>query len=135
MTTTKTAKAVSSSAFSWNEENTEKATNLYQQMVEENGAEFANENLKDIATALGAKSAAQVRSKLVSAKVYKKADAPRKVGGGSSIRKIHYVRALTKAAAEKGIDIESDALDSLESSKMSALKVIAQMCGVTVEAE
>ena len=135
MTTAKTAKTVKSTAFSWDEENTAKAGDLYTQMVEESGIEFANENLKVIAQAVGAKSAAAVRSKLVSAKVYQKADTPRKVGGGSSIRKIHYVRALVKAAEAKGLEVEADALDSLESSKMSALKILADIVGVQVTGE
>lgn len=129
--TTKTATA----AFSWDEENTAKAGQLYTDMVNESGVEFANENLKVIAEKLGAKSAAAVRSKLVSAKVYVKADTPRKVGNGTSIRKIHYVRALVKAAEAKGIELESDALDSLESSKMSALKILVETIGVEVTGE
>ena len=124
-----------STAFEWNEETTNKATTLYTTMVDESGVEFANENLKTIASEVGAKSAAAVRSKLVSAKVYVKADTPRKVGGGSSIRKIHYVRALVKAAKEKGMEIDGDALDSLESSKMSALKILTDLAGITVTGE
>lgn len=133
----KTAKTVNtaSTSFSWDEETTAKALTMYQTMVDESGVEFANENLKVIASELGAKSASAVRSKLVSAKAYVKADQPRKVGGGSSIRKIHYVRALTKAAEEKGIELESDALDSLESSKMSALKILAELAGIEVTGE
>ena len=132
MTTTKTEKTA---AFSWDKENTAKAGDLYNQMVEESGVEFANENLKVIAEKLGAKSAAAVRSKLVSSKMYQKADTPRKVGGGSSIRKIHYVRALVKAAEAKGLEVEADSLDSLESSKMSALKILADIAGVQVTGE
>lgn len=135
--TIKTAKTVnaSSTAFVWDEDTTAKATSQYLEMLNENGAEHANENLKEIAKTIGAKSANAVRSKLVSAKVYVKADAPRKVGGGTSVRKIHYVRALVKAAQEKGLDIDDDAFDSLESSKVSALKALAALAGVTVEAE
>ena len=95
MTTTKSAKTVKSTAFAWDEENTAKAGDLYNQMVEERGVEFANENLK----------------------------------------LIHYVRALVKAAEAKGLEVEADSLDSLESSKMSALKILADIAGVQVTGE
>lgn len=128
MTTAKTT------GFSWDESNTEKATALYSEMVAEHGAEYANENLKEIAKTLGAKSAAAVRSKLVSAKVYVKADTPRKVGGGSSLRKIHFVRAFVAEAEERGIEVDPDSFDSLESAKMSTLKLVAELAGVKVTA-
>lgn len=135
MTTKKDAAKTSSTG--WNEENTAKAIELYKKALQDGGAVAANEqsSLKAIADAVGAKSASSVRSKLTSAGEYVKADTPRKVGGGSSIRKAHYVRALVKAANERGLEIDNDALDSLESSKMDALKIIADMVGVKVTAE
>lgn len=136
MKTEKSAKTVNTSSF-WTEEKTDKVIELYRASLNEVGALVANEqaNLKAIADAVGAKSASSVRSKLTNAGVYEKADKPHKVGGGSSVRKIHYVRALVKRAQESGINIESDALDSLESAKVDALKIVAKMVGVTVTAE
>lgn len=44
MTNAKTAK------FAWNEENTQKAVSMYQQLINENGLDFANsDGLKEIA--------------------------------------------------------------------------------------
>lgn len=146
MTTTKIAtatlvpaanKSAKPAGFEWNDETTAKAVALYEKALADGGAESANENssLLAIAKELGAKSGSAVRSKLVSAKVYQKADQPRKVGGGSSVRKIHYVRALVKAANDKGLEIESDELDSLESSKMTALKILTDLLDIKVTAE
>lgn len=124
-----------STAWSWNEENSEKAITMYKAVLEESGPEVANEqaNLKKIAQAVGAKSASSVRSKLTSAKVYVKADTPRKVGGGTTLRKIHFVRALSKKAEEMGIEADSDSFDSLESAKMSTLKLLAEMMELEVK--
>lgn len=124
-----------STAWSWNEENSEKAITMYKSVLEESGPEVANEqaNLKKIADAVGAKSASSVRSKLTSAKVYVKADTPRKVGGGTTLRKIHFVRALGKKAEELGIEADSDSFDSLESAKMSTLKLLAEMLELEVK--
>lgn len=131
MTTEKTK----SVAFSWDEPNTEKAITMYKAILEAEGPEVANEqsNLKAIAQAVGAKSASSVRSKLTSAKVYVKADTPRKVGGGTTLRKIHFVRALSKKAEELGIEADSDSFDSLESAKMSTLKLLAEMMELEVK--
>lgn len=135
MTTTKGEKKTST-AFAWNEENTAKVIALYQKTIEDSGVQAANEqsSLLAIAKAVGAKSGSSVRSKLTSAGAYVKADTPHKVGGGSSIRKVHYVRAFVEHAKANGLEIENDALDSLESSKMDALKIVAKMIGVTVKA-
>ena len=137
MKTEKTAKTSGTTTTGWSVESTEKAIALYKKALEDGGAVAANEasSLKAIADAVGAKSASSVRSKLTSEGIYQKADKPAKVGGGSSIRKIHYVRALVAHANENGMEIDNDALDSLESSKVDALKIIAKMVGVTVTAE
>ncbi|QXN67496.1 hypothetical protein [Klebsiella phage vB_Kpn_3] len=112
MTNVKTAK------FAWNEENTEKAVSMYQEINEKKGFEFANsDGLKEIAKAVGAASPVSVRSKLTSAKAYQKSDKPRKVGGGSSIRKAHYVRVIAKHAIDSGIIKDADDLASLEKCK------------------
>lgn len=126
--TEKTAK------FSWNEENTEKAVSMYSEMVAKSGIEFANsDGLKEIAAAVGAASPVSVRSKLASAKAYQKSDKPRKVGGGSSVRKAHYVRVIAKHAIDSGIVKDADDLASLESAKLETLDAVAQLLGVAEE--
>ncbi|AIW03957.1 hypothetical protein EVA08_13855 [Salmonella enterica subsp. enterica serovar Derby] len=126
--TEKTAK------FSWNEENTEKAVSMYSEMVAKSGIEFANtDGLKEIAAAVGAASPVSVRSKLTSAKAYQKSDKPRKVGGGSSVRKAHYVRVIAKHAIDSGIVKDADDLASLESAKLETLDAVAQLLGVAEE--
>ncbi len=131
MSNVKTEKAAK---FSWNEENTQKAVSLYSEMIEKNGVEFANsDGLKEIAAAVGAASPVSVRSKLTSAKAYQKSDKPRKVGGGSSIRKAHYVRVIAKHAIDSGIIKDADDLASLESAKLETLDVVAQLLGVAEE--
>lgn len=131
MTNVKTEKAAK---FSWNEENTEKAVSMYSEMVAKSGVEFANsDGLKEIAAAVGAASPVSVRSKLTSAKAYQKSDKPRKVGGGSSIRKAHYVRVIAKHAIDSGIVKDADDLASLESAKLETLDAVAQLLGVAEE--
>ncbi|VCU43832.1 DNA binding protein [Escherichia phage vB_Eco_mar003J3] len=131
MSNVKTEKAAK---FSWNEENTQKAVSLYSEMIEKNGVEFANsDGLKEIAAAVGAASPVSVRSKLTSAKAYQKSDKPRKVGGGSSIRKAHYVRVIAKHAIDSGIIKDADDLASLESAKLETLEAMAQLLGVVDE--
>ncbi|QIN99408.1 putative A2 protein [Salmonella phage oselot] len=131
MSNVKTEKAAK---FSWNEENTQKAVSLYSEMIEKNGVEFANsDGLKEIAAAVGAASPVSVRSKLTSAKAYQKSDKPRKVGGGSSIRKAHYVRVIAKHAIDSGIIKDADDLASLESAKLETLEAVAQLLGVADE--
>lgn len=133
MTTVKTAK---SEKFSWNEENAATAISMYEKSVAENGVEVANvDTLADIMKAVGCNSVTQVRSKLVSAKVYQKSDKPRKVGGGSSLRKAHYVRAFANAAIEQGIIEDADDLASLELPKLETLDVLAKMLDIKVTAE
>lgn len=131
MTNVKTEKAAK---FAWNEENTEKAVSMYSEMVAKSGIEFANtDGLKEIADAVGAASPVSVRSKLTSAKAYQKSDKPRKVGGGSSIRKAHYVRVIAKHAIDSGIIKDADDLASLESAKLETLDAVAQLLGVADE--
>lgn len=131
MTNVKTEKAAK---FSWNEENTEKAVSMYSEMVAKSGVEFANsDGLKEIAAAVGAASPVSVRSKLTSAKAYQKSDKPRKVGGGSSVRKAHYVRVIAKHAIDSGIVKDADDLASLESAKLETLEAVAQLLGVAEE--
>ncbi|QPI15449.1 A2 protein [Salmonella phage GEC_vB_N7] len=126
--TEKTAK------FSWNEENTEKAVSMYNAFVKDSGIEFANtDGLKEIASAVGAASPVSVRSKLTSAKAYQKSDKPRKVGGGSSVRKAHYVRVMAKHAIDAGVIKDADDLASLESAKLETLEAVAQLLGVAEE--
>lgn len=132
MTTTKTA---SKKSF-WNEENTATAIEIYKAALENGGAEVANvDGLAEIMSTLNAPSITAVRSKLVSAKVYEKSDKPRKVGGGSSLRKAHYVRAFAKVATENGLIESPDDLASLELPKMEALEVLAKMLNIEVKAE
>lgn len=131
MSNVKTEKAAK---FSWNEENTEKAVSMYSEMIEKSGVEFANsDGLKEIAAAVGAASPVSVRSKLTSAKAYQKSDKPRKVGGGSSVRKAHYVRVIAKHAIDSGIVKDADDLASLESAKLETLDAVAQLLGVAEE--
>lgn len=130
MTTVKTEK------FGWNEENAAVAVSMYEKSIAENGVEVANvDTLVDIMRAVGCNSTTQVRSKLVSSKVYQKSDKPRKVGGGSTLRKAHYVRAFAKAAIEQGIIEDGDDLASLELPKMETLEVLAKMLDIKVTAE
>lgn len=120
----------------WNEENTATATQLYKAALAEHGAEYANtEGLVEILEAIKAPSTTAVRSKLVSAKVYEKTDKPRKVGGGSTLRKAHYVRAFAKVATENGLIESADDLASLELPKMETLEVLAKMLNIEVKAE
>lgn len=128
MTATKTEK------FAWNETNAATAISMYEGIIASDGLEVANsQGLIDIAKAVGAESHVKVRSKLVSAKVYQKSDKPRKVGGGSSLRKAHYVRVLTRHAIEDGLIEDADGLASLEQMKLDQLDVIARMVGVQDE--
>ena len=128
MTATKTEK------FAWNETNTATAISMYEGIIASDGLEVANsQGLIDIAKAVGAESHVKVRSKLVSAKVYQKSDKPRKVGGGSSLRKAHYVRVLTQHALADGFIEDADGLASLEQMKLDQLDVIARMVGVQDE--
>ncbi|WCX68694.1 DNA binding protein [Salmonella phage GSW6] len=107
---------------------------MYNTFVKDSGIEFANtDGLKEIAAAVGAASPVSVRSKLTSAKVYQKSDKPRKVGGGSSIRKAHYVRVIAKHAIDSGIVKDADDLASLESAKLETLDAVAQLLGVAEE--
>lgn len=131
MSNVKTEKATK---FSWNEENTEKAVSMYNTFVKDSGIEFANtDGLKEIAAAVGAASPVSVRSKLTSAKAYQKSDKPRKVGGGSSVRKAHYVRVMAKHAIDAGVIKDADDLASLESAKLETLEAVAQLLGVAEE--
>ena len=131
MTNVKTTK---SAKFSWNEENTKKAVSMYQQLINENGLEFANsDGLKEIAKAVGAVSPVSVRTKLTNAKAYQKSGKPRKVGGVSSIRKAHYVRVIAKHAIDSGIIKDADDQASLESAKLETLDAVAQLLGVADE--
>ena len=131
MSNVKTEKAAK---FAWNEENSAKAVSMYQDIVAKSGVEFANsDGLKEIAAAVGAASPVSVRSKLTSAKAYQKSDKPRKVGGGSSVRKAHYVRVIAKHAIDSGIVKDADDLASLESAKLETLDAVAQLLGVAEE--
>lgn len=130
MTTTKTAKA---EKFVWNEENTATAVSMYEGFIAEGGEglEYANgDGLKAISEAVGAGSMVKVRSKLVSAKVYQKADTPRKVGGASSLRKAHFVRVFAKHAIEGELIESADDLASMEQMKLEQLETLAKMFGV-----
>lgn len=66
------------------------------------------------------KSAAAVRSKLVSLGIYEK-NAPSKVGGASSSRKIESVRAIEKIAG-----LSKGALESLEKARKDELEQLAE---------
>lgn len=118
MTTTTNTKKVEK--FTWNEENAAKVVELYEASENDN----SQENLGEIAKAVGARSAKAVQSKLVSMKAYVKADEPRKVGGASSVRKAHYVREIAKA-----LDIDSDVIESMEKANKGALAAILEAVG------
>lgn len=150
MTTSKTvnAKAPKTAAKAgngWTDEATELAINMYQAVLNTAGEAGGPENANDPSTtlsqiqeavkALGVdKSIVAVRSKLISEKVYQKADAPRKVGGGSSLRKVHFVRALAKRALELELIDDIEAFDSLEQAKAEPLKALAKMLEIEVTA-
>ena len=128
MTATKTEK------FAWDEKNSATAIEMYEGIVAADGLEVANsQGLIDIAKAVGADSHVKVRSKLVSAKVYQKADKPRKVGGGSSLRKAHYVRVFAQHAIADGLIDDADGLASMEQMKLDQLDVLARMLDVRSE--
>ena len=139
-TTTKTAAAKTAKTTSvngWTEETTALAITLYKEAFAVGGAELANDpssTLKEIQEKTGAKSVVSVRSKLISEKVYEKADAPRKVGGGSSVRKVHFVRALAAKALAEGVIDDIAAFDSLEQAKAEPLKALAKLLNVEVTA-
>lgn len=129
--TTKNAKT---EKFGWNEENAAVAITMYQNLLAEKGVEYANsDGLKEIQQEVGAESMVKVRSKLVSSKVYQKADTPRKVGGASSLRKAHYVRVFAKHAIEAGLIESADDLASMEQMKLEQLETLAQMFNVSEE--
>lgn len=112
--------------FTWNDENTSIVVEKYLAQHAEN-AEIANSTdfLNALAKEVGATSGVSVRTKLVNVGKYTKGEV-RKVGGGSSVRKAHYVRALEKVALEADIGEKGD-FDSLESCKMDTLKLLARL--------
>lgn len=102
--------------FEWNEETTNKAVSMYEELIANNDVSTANSkaSLEAIAKEIGAASAQSVRSKLSNEKVYQKAATPRKVGGTSKITKAEIVRGLQKAAQSKGVELNPRKLESLE---------------------
>lgn len=118
MTTTNTE---TKKPFAWTEENAARLVELYQASDCDNSAE----NLKAIADEVtnGEKSAKAVQSKLVSMKAYVKTE-PRKVGGASSVRKAHYVRAIAET-----LEIEPKVLESLEGAKKDSLAALLDAIG------
>lgn len=117
--------------FSWNDDNSAIAISRYNAIIEESGLDVANtDGLITISNEIKAGSPVKVRSKLVSAGVYQKADKPRKIGGGSSVRKAHYVRVFGKHAIEQGLIENADDLASLESVKLDTLETMAKLLGV-----
>lgn len=112
--------------FTWNDENTSIVVEKYLAKHAEspetaNSTDFLNALAKEV----GATSGVSVRTKLVNVGKYTKGEV-RKVGGGSSLRKAHIVRALEKVALQSDIGEKGD-FDSLESCKMDALKLLAKM--------
>lgn len=129
-----TAKTEKTEKFSWNEKNSEVAITRYTAILAEDGIEAANTaGLITIANEVGAASPVQVRSKLVSAGIYQKAEKARKVGGGSSVRKAHFVRVFGAHAVEQGIIDNVDEFSSLESVKLDTLEGMAKLLGVLDE--
>ena len=110
--TTKTKPA----AFTWDEKTTNRAIEMYKTLLADEGKDVANTNdsLLVIAKEIGAKSAQAVRSKLSSAKVYEKAAQARSVGGKVKTAKVHYIRAIRKAAENLGIEVTGRKFESLE---------------------
>lgn len=130
MSTVKTQK------FAWNETNGAEAVELYNGFLttEGQGVDYANtEGLKEIMKTIGAPSLQSVRAKLTSAKAYQKSDKPRKVGGGTSVRKAHYVRVFAKHAQDAGLIDSSDDFASLESVKLDTLEAVAKLLDVSEE--
>lgn len=127
MSTVKTVK--DAGKFSWNAENTSRVVELYQNKLKSDGALIANETsfLAEIAKDVGAKSAVSVRTKLSNEGAYEKSEVPRKVGGGTSFRKTHYVRALVAACEAKGMETTLEDLESLEAGKVSALQIMIEL--------
>ena len=120
--------------FAWNDDNSAIAVSRYEAIIAESGIDVANtDGLITISNEIGAGSPVKVRSKLVSAGVYQKAEKARKIGGGSSVRKAHYVRVLTQHAIADGLIEDADGLASLEQMKLDQLDVIARMVGVQDE--
>lgn len=124
---TNTAKAVK--GFEWNKENTTTAVEMYEAMLEKGNVETANSkaSLDEIAKAIGAKSAASVRSKLSNEKVYCKAGAKRKVGGSGNLPKISYIRGLQQFAADNEIELNARKLESLESATVADIKDVINL--------
>lgn len=124
-------------AFEWNAETTSKATELYNQLVEDHGIEAANKSLDGIAKELGAKSGAAVRSKLSSEKVYQKPATKRKVGGSNKVPKISYIRALQGVAAKNNVELNARNLESLESATVAdiqdMIKIVEAVTGEPVK--
>ncbi|ATS93989.1 putative A2 protein [Pectobacterium phage DU_PP_V] len=134
MSTAKTTKSDKKEAFSWDDTNSALAVSRYQEIVAADGIEAANSTgLATISAELGAGSPVKVRSKLVSAGAYQKADKARKVGGGSSVRKAHYVRVFGKHAVEQELIDDADEFASLESVKLDTLENLAKMLGLSDE--
>lgn len=117
--------------FAWNDDNSAIAVSRYEAIIAESGIDVANtDGLITISNEIGAGSPVKVRSKLVSAGVYQKAEKARKIGGGSSVRKAHYVRVFGKHAIEQGLIENTDEFSSLESVKLDALENLAKLLGV-----
>jgi hypothetical protein len=83
-----------------------------------------NENLGKM---VQGKTAAAVRSKLVSLGVYEKNE-PKAVGGASSTRKLEYVRAV-----ETMLSMKKGSLDSLEKGRKDELEALAEALTKTAD--
>ncbi len=124
---TNTTKAVK--GFEWNKDNTATAISMYETMLDNSNVETANSkaSLDEIAKAIGAKSAASVRSKLSNEKVYCKAGAKRKVGGTGNVPKISYIRGLQQFAADNEVELNARKLESLESATVADIKDVINL--------
>ena len=110
--TTKTVKAV----FAWDDKNTAVAVKMY--------ADSKNSNLKadldKIAVAVGAKSAASVRAKLSSQKVYVKVEATATAGS----KKTKSTKVELVQNVESILGLKRDSLDTLEKSYASVIAIL-----------
>lgn len=102
----------------WNEETQAKLAATYEAALEANKGEALDQKqLEKVADEMEV-TVHSARQKLVSMKLYKAADAKRKVGGASTVRKIDVVRDIETATGLK--------LESLEKSNKQELEALAK---------
>ena len=110
--------------LSWDEGKMEQARELYEAKIAKDGIAAANDTdfLTATAAAIGVKGAKAMVGKLAAMGVYKKADAPRSVGGSKRVPKVTQIRAMAAKLDALGI---ADALEQLEPIEVANSSVIA----------